>query len=125
LERSGTAILPAESADAQLPDFVRKLKEGTFSIGSRNWTGVEIGMHELRQLLQDSGYYQWLRDDNLGLRQLGKCIKPWVDSPRQIIPGIYLKSRHSMKGKVVWFAENISELPKYTIGNGSVQLINK
>lgn len=125
IERAGSAILPAESADAQLPDFVRKLKDGTLSIGSKNWTGVEIRLYELRELLQDAGYYQWVRDDNLGLRQIGKCIKPWVDSPRQIVPGIFLRSRHSLKGKVVWFADNITETPKYMYKNGGVHLIEK
>jgi hypothetical protein len=124
-ERAGSAILPAESADAQLPDFVKKLKDGTMSIGTKNWTGVEIRLSELREILQEAGYYQWIRDDKLGLRQIGKCIKPWVDSPRQIVPGIFLKSRHSLKGKVVWFTENINDTPKYVMKDGSIQPIDK
>jgi hypothetical protein len=125
LERAGSAILPSDSADAQLPDFIRKLKEGIFSIGTKQWTGVEIQMAELRQFLQEAGYYQWIRDDLTGLRQLSKCIKPWVDSPRQIIPGIFLRSRHSMKGKVVWFTEDVKESPKYELRNGVAELIKK
>lgn len=125
LERAGSAILPAESADAQLPDFVRKLKDGIFSIGSNHWQGVEIQMSELRNLLQEAGYYQWVRDDLAGLRQLGKCIKPWVDSPRQIVPGIFLRSRHTMKGRVVWFTEDVHTKPKYELLQGKVIAVIK
>jgi hypothetical protein len=125
LERAGSAILPSESADAQLPDFVKKLKAGIFSIGSKNWMGVEIGMNQLRELLQEAGYYQWVRDDLSGLRQLGKCIKPWVDSPRQIIPDVYLRSRHSMKGRVVWFTENMQDMASHRLEMGNVELITK
>lgn len=125
LERAGSAILPAESADAQLPDFVNKLKDGIFTIGSKNWIGVEIGMNQLRELLQEAGYYQWVRDDLSGLRQLGKCIKPWVDSPRQIIPGVYLRSRHSMKGKVVWFTENQQDKASHELVMGRVESLSK
>jgi hypothetical protein len=125
LERAGSAILPAESADAQLPDFVRKLKSGVFDIGTKKWLGIEISMNQLRDFLQDAGYYQWIRDDLSGLRQLSKAIKPWVDSPRQIIPGVFLKSRHSMRGKVVWFTENVMEKPEFKLVMGQVEKITK
>jgi hypothetical protein len=124
-ERAGSAILPGESADAQLPDFVRKLEDGILSIGTKHWTDVEIQMPELRSLLQNAGYYEWIREDLSGIRKLGKCIKPWVNSPRQIIPGIYLRSRHTMQGKAVWFTTDPQSKPKHKLVSGRAELIEK
>jgi hypothetical protein len=124
-ERAGSAILPGESADAQLPDFVRKLEEGVLSIGTKNWMGVEIQMGDLRSLLQNAGYYEWIREDLAGIRKLGKCIKPWVNSPRQIIPGVYLKSRHTMAGKAVWFTDDPNKKPLLKLCGSNIETIEK
>jgi hypothetical protein len=124
-ERAGSAILPGESADAQLPDFVRKLEDGVLSIGTKYWMGVEIQMSELRSLLQNAGYYEWIREDLSGIRKLGKCIKPWVNSPRQIIPGVYLRSRHTMSGKSVWFTADPNSKPQFKLKGGCVEKLEK
>jgi len=113
--RAGAAILPKESSDAQLPDYVSKLSDGTFNIGGKEWKSTEIPMFELRRLLQNAGYYEWVREDVQGLRSLGKYLKPWINSPRQVIPGIWLRSRHTMNGKVVWFTEDRGAKPQYKL----------
>jgi hypothetical protein len=87
--------------------------------------GVEIQMSELRSLLQNAGYYEWIREDLSGIRKLGKCIKPWVNSPRQIIPGVYLRSRHTMSGKSVWFTDDPNKKPQFKLSSGLIEKLEK
>jgi hypothetical protein len=119
-KRAGASIIPESSSDAQLPDFLRKLEDKSLDIGVAQWKNVAITMADLRGILQGAGYYEWIRDDVSGLRALSKRLKPWSDAPREVIAGVYLRTKHTKNGKVVWFAKTPVDEPEYTLHNGQL-----
>jgi hypothetical protein len=118
--RSGYNLLDDDAKDRQLELYVEELKKGTHHWPTEDEMTVKLATDRrdsvfwdrpipLPRLLggmQKAGYFDWFSsEDKYSLRNFKRALKPWDNLPRPIIKGIWLRSKKTAKGVMVWLSQ--------------------